>query len=320
MGTPSEVIGSNLEWATFVALILGLLALDLRVSQRREARGGLREALTWSAGWTALALLFNVWVLAHWGRRVAAEFLAAYVVERSLSFDNLVVFLVLFDFFAVPRGQQRRVLHWGILGALAGRGLFIGMGTVLLRQWQWLPPLLGLLLVATGFRAAWRGGGRIEPRRHPVLKLFRRFIPLAEGYHGRRFLVREGGRTLATQLLLVLMVVEATDIAFAVDSLPAVFGISRHAFIIFSSNIFAVLGLRSLYPLVAEAIRRLRRPRWLQAGLGLVLIWVGGKMAVEPWYAIPVETVLLGVLLLLLPAAAAALRGPSQPDPLPHDG
>jgi tellurite resistance protein TerC len=314
MGTPNEVIGSHLEWAAFVALIVGLLALDLWASRRREARGSLREALLWSAGWTALALLFNLWVLLRWGHRIAAEFLAAYVVERSLSFDNLIVFLVLFDFFAVPRGQQRRVLHWGILGALAGRGVVIGMGTVLLRQWQWLPPLLGLLLVATGIRVAWRRGGRIEPGRHPVLKLCRRFVPLADGYRGRRFLVREGGRTLATQLLLVLVVVEATDIAFAVDSLPAVFGISRHAFIIFSSNIFAVLGLRSLYPLLAEALRRLRRPRWLQAGLGLLLIWVGGKMAAEPWYSIPVETVLLGVLLLLLAATTLALLAPAPAD------
>jgi tellurite resistance protein TerC len=320
MGTPGEVIGSNLEWAAFVALILGFLALDLWVSQRREARGGLGEALLWRAGWTALALLFNLWILRHWGRRIGAEFLAAYVVERSLSFDNLVVFLVLFDFFAVPRGQRRRVLHWGILGALAGRGLFIGLGTVLLRQWRWLPPLLGLLLAAAGVRAAWRGGGRVEPWRHPAPKLFRRFVPLSEGYRGRRFLVREGGRTLATQLLLVLVAVEAADIAFAVDSLPAVFAISRHAFIIFSSNIFAVLGLRSLYPLVAEAMRRLRHPRRLQTGLGLVLIWVGAKMAVEPWYTIPVETVLLGVLVLLVPAAAASLFGRAQPDALPRDG
>jgi tellurite resistance protein TerC len=315
MGTPTKHIGSDLEWAAFVALVIGLLALDLWVSRRREARTSLREALLWSAAWTALAAGFNLWILLHWDRRIAAEFLAAYLVERSLSFDNLLVFLVLFELFAVPRGQQRRVLHWGILGALLGRGLFVALGIALLRRWQWLPPLLGLLLAATGARAVWRRGAPAEPQRHPVLKLVRRFVPVAQGYRGRHFVVREGGRILATPLLLVLGVVEAADIAFAADSLPAVFGISRHTFIIFSSNIFAVLGLRSLYPVMAEAMRRLRSPHRLQVGLGLVLIWVGGKMAVEPWYAIPVEAVLLGVVLLLVPAATASLRGPVRPAP-----
>jgi tellurite resistance protein TerC len=312
---PSEVTVTPLEWGVFVALVVGLLAADLAISRRREQPRGLGEAALWSAGWTVVALLWNLWILLHSGPRIGAEFLTAYVVERALSLDNLFVFLVLFDFFGVPTGQRRRVLNWGILGALACRGLFIGTGTVLLRQWQWLLPLLGLLLAATGLRVAWRGSSRVEPQRNPVLKLFRRFVPLADGYRGRRFLVREGGRTLATPLLLVLVVVEATDIAFAADSLPAVLGISRHVFIIFSSNIFAVAGLRSLYPLVAEAVRRLRRPRWLQAGIGLVLVWVGAKMAIEPWLTIPVEVVLLGVLVVLVPAVAASFVAPPAAEP-----
>jgi tellurite resistance protein TerC len=309
METLTGTVGSSLEWAGFLALILGLLAVDLRVFQRRGARPGLGEALLWSAAWTALALLFNLWTLLHYGRQIGLEFLAGYLVERSLSFDNLLVFLVLFEYFAVPRGQQRRVLYWGIFGALLGRGLFIGIGTVALGRWDWLLPLLGLFLIWTGARVVRRDAARLEPRRNPVVALFQRFVPLTPGYRGRRFLVREGGRTRATPLLLVLAVVEATDIAFAVDSLPAIFGVSRHPFIIFSSNVFAVLGLRALYPLVEELLHRLR---WLPHGLGLVLVFVGAKMLLGRWLAIPVEITLAAVVLLLGLAVAASLVLPAQ--------
>jgi tellurite resistance protein TerC len=308
METLRGTVGSSLEWAGFLTLILGLLAVDLGVFQRREPRPGLGEALLWSLAWTALALLFNAWTLLHYGRQIGLEFLASYLVERSLSFDNLLVFLILFEYFAVPRGQQRRVLYWGIFGALLGRGLFIGLGIAALRRWDWMLPLLGLFLIWTGARVVRRDAARLVPRRNPAVALFKRFVPLTPDYHGPRFFVREGGRTRATPLLLVVAVVEATDIAFAVDSLPAVFGVSRHPFIIFSSNVFAVLGLRALFPLVEELLHRLR---WLPYGLGLVLVFVGAKMLLDRWLAIPIEIALGAVVLLLGVAVAASLVLPA---------
>jgi tellurite resistance protein TerC len=310
MGSLSGGIGSGLEWGAFLGLMAVLLALDLAVLERREPRRGLAEALLWSAGWTALALLFNLWVLCHFGRRIGLEFLTAYLVERSLSFDNLLVFLVLFDSFAVPHRQQRRVLYWGIVGALLGRGVFIGAGTALARRWGWLLPLLGLFLVYTGARVAARRGAatsRFALGSHLALWLGRRYVPMADGFRGRRLLVREGGRTLASPLLLLGAAVGAADVAFAVDSLPAVLGVSRHPFIVFSSNVFAVLGLRALYPLVAALVRRLS---WLPHGLGVVLILVGGKMLAERWLTVPIEAMLAAIVLVLGLAVAASLRLP----------
>ena len=305
-------VGSGAEWAGFLALIAVLLALDIGVFQRREPRPGLAEPLLWSGAWTALALLFDLWMGCRFGRRIGLEFLAGYLVERSLSFDNLFVFLLLFDFFAVPRAQQRRVLSWGIAGALAARGLFIAAGAALLQRWGWLLPLFGLFLIYAGARMARHGAVRVEPRHNPVFRLFQRFVPMTAGYRDRSFLVREAGRTLATPLLLVLLVVEATDVAFAVDSLPAVFGVTRHTFVVFSSNAFAILGLRALYLVAADLMVRLR---WLPKGLGLVLAFVGAKMALEPWFAIPIEIALAIVALVLGIAVAASLydRGGSHP-------
>jgi tellurite resistance protein TerC len=310
-------VGSGAEWAGFLALIAALLALDLGVFQRREPRPGLAEPLLWSGAWTALALVFDLWLGFHFGRRIGLEFLAGYLVERSLSFDNLFVFLLLFDYFAVPRAQQRRVLSWGIAGALAARGLFIAAGAALLQRWGWLLPLFGLFLIYAGARMTRRGAVRVEPRHNPVFKLFQRFVPMTAGYRDRSFLVREAGRTLATPLLLVLLVVEATDVAFAVDSLPAVFGVTRHAFIVFSSNAFAILGLRALYLVAADLMARLR---WLPKGLGLVLAFVGAKMALEPWVAIPIEIALAVVALVLGIAVAASLYNGGGSHPRQTEG
>ena len=310
MQTATATVGSGLEWAVFLALVGALLALDLGLLHPlRQRRHRLRAILLWNAFWTAVALLFNVWVLLRHGRQMGLEFFAGYLVERSLSFDNLLVFLLLFEYFAVPRRQQRRVLFWGILGSLAGRGALIAAGTLLLARWAWVLQALGVFLIYAGARMAARRAVAVEPGNNPIFRLFRRFVPLADGYRHNRFLVREQGRLLATPLLLVLAVVEATDLAFAVDSVPAVFGVSQHAFIVFTSNILAVLGLRALYFLVAELMQRLR---WLTAGLGLVLVFVGAKMALSPWIAVPIDVTLAVVGLLLAAAVAASLALPRR--------
>ncbi|MEA2693121.1 MAG: tellurite resistance protein TerC, partial [Acidobacteriota bacterium] len=289
-------IGSPLLWGLFLLLVLVLLALDLGVIHRRVHRIGIREAVVWSVVWTLTALLFNLWLAWKFGHRAGVEFLAGYVIERSLSFDNIFVFVVLFNYFAVPDYLQHRVLYWGILGALASRGVFIGLGAALLAHFHWLIFVLGAFLVYTGVKVFRGAEVEVEPGKNPVLRLFQRFVPLTSEYHGKRFLVRREGRRLATPLLLVLVVVEATDVVFAVDSIPAVFGVTQDSFIVFTSNIFAILGLRALYFLLAGLMTQFH---YLGYGLGLVLAFVGAKMLLQPWIAIPVEGSLAVVLAIL---------------------
>lgn len=310
---PAETIGTALQWGGLLALILGLLAVDLGLLQRRERRGrgaGAGAALAWSGAWTAVALLFNLWVRLRFGRRAGLEFLAAYLVERALSFDNLFVFLLIFSYFSVPRPEQSRVLHWGILGTVALRGIFIALGAVLLARFEMLFFVLGAFLVYSGIKLIRRGEMRVAPERNPVAALFRRLVPLTAGFRGKSFLVREGGRILATPLLLVLVMIEATDLAFAVDSIPAVFGVTRHPYIIFSSNIFAILGLRSLYGLLAALAHRFG---YLVHGIGLVLVFIGAKMLAARWIDIPIELSLAIVAAVLVLAIAASWLYPRNP-------
>jgi tellurite resistance protein TerC len=316
------VIGTPLQWGVFFVLVLGLLALDLGVFNRREHRVELREALFWSVVWTFVALAFNGWIYYRFGPVIGLEFLTGYVIERSLSFDNIFVFVVIFNYFAVPPEHQHRVLFWGILGALISRGLFVGMGTALLSRFSWLIFVFGAFLVYTGARLLAQKETEVHPERNPVLKLFRRLVPLTARYHGKHFFIREDGRLKATPLMLVLVVVEATDVVFAVDSIPAVFGVTTNAFIVFSSNIFAILGLRALYFLLAGLMHRFR---FLSYGLGLVLIFVGIKMLVDPWVHIPTGLSLAIVLSVLALAVALSLLRPVAPeevlpDPLEIEG
>jgi tellurite resistance protein TerC len=305
-------IGSPLLWGLFLLLVLVLLALDLGVIHRRMHRIGIREALVWSVVWTVVALAFNLWLAYRFGHRAGVEFLAGYVIERSLSFDNIFVFVVLFNYFAVPDYLQHRVLYWGILGALLSRGLFIALGTALLARFHWLIFVLGAFLVYTGVKVFRGAEVEVEPAKNPVLRLFQRFVPLTSEYHGKRFLIRREGRRFATPLLLVLAVVEATDVVFAVDSIPAVFGVTRDSFIVFTSNIFAILGLRALYFLLAGLMTQFY---YLGYGLGVVLTFVGAKMLLQPWIEIPVEWSLGVVLAILAVAVAASLLFPkSRPE------
>ncbi len=303
--------GTPFHWGLFFVLVLGMMALDLGVFNRREHRVELREAAVWSVAWTLAALAFNLWVLQRFGVPVGVEFLTAYVIERALSFDNLFVFVLIFNFFAVAAEQQHRVLFWGILGALVSRGLFIGLGTALISRFEVLILVFGAFLVYSGIKIFRGGETEAHPESNPVVRAFQRLVPITGSYHGKRFFVRQGGRTWATPLLLVLVVVEVTDVVFAVDSIPAVFGVTRNAFIAFTSNIFAVFGLRALYFLLAGLIRTFR---FLGYGLGVVLTFVGVKMLASPWLEIPSALSLAVVLAILAVAAGASLLLPARPE------
>jgi TerC family integral membrane protein len=306
-----KTIGTPLQWSFFLVLILAMLALDLGVIHRKEHKVELREAFVWSVVWTVIAMIFNLWIYARFGAKPGLEFLTGYIIERSLSFDNLFVFVVIFNYFAVAAEYQHRVLFWGIVGALFSRGLFIGMGTALLARFEWLIFVFGAFLVYTGIKILREKETEVHPEKNPVLKLFQRFVPLTAQYHGKRFFIRREGRTLATPLMLVLVVVEATDVVFAVDSIPAVFGVTRDPFIVFTSNIFAILGLRALYFLLAGLMNKFQ---YLSYGLGIVLAFVGVKMLVHDWYDIPIELSLGIVLAVLAAAIVISLLRPAPPE------
>ncbi len=272
-----------IPWIVFALVITAALALDLGVFRRQPRQMGLRQSLAWLAGWAGLAAAFNLGVGWWFGSTRALEFTAAYLVEEALSVDNMFVFYVIFSYFGVTRAHQHRVLFWGILGALVLRGIFVAAGVALLARFAWLIYLFGAFLVFTGARLFFHSGETMEPEKNPVVKLFRRFVPLHSSFVGHRFSVRLDGRWLATPLLLVLALVEATDVAFATDSIPAVFAISRNPFIVYSSNVFAVMGLRSLYFVLAGVIGGFR---YLNYGLGVVLAFIGVKMLVAAHYPI----------------------------------
>jgi len=285
-------------WVGFNALVLALLALDLGVFNRKAHAVSVKEALGWSAVWLSLAIAFGIGVGAVMGRQSALEFFAGYLVEEALSVDNLFVFILIFGYFKIPPALQHRVLFWGILGALVMRGLMIGAGAILIERFHAIIYVFGAFLVFTGIRMAFGGGSEIEPEANPVIRIVRRFVPLTTKFHGERFFVREpqtpGGkaRWLATPLFVVLALVETTDVVFALDSIPAVFGVTRNPFLVYTSNVFAILGLRSLYFVLAGVMGKFHL---LKYGLSLVLTFVGTKMLTESLWPIPIG-VALGVV------------------------
>ncbi len=297
-----ESIGSPGLWAGFIVFVLAMLALDLGVFHRREHAVSTREALIWSAVWIGLALAFNVGIYHWFGAQRALQFFTGYLIEKALSVDNLFVFLVLFSYFAVPAALQHRVLFWGILGALFMRAGFIVAGAAMIQRFHWIMYVFGVFLVFTGIRLLIHRDEEIHPEKNPALRLFRRVVRSVPDYRGAHFIVREGGKRYATPLLMVLVVVEATDIVFAVDSIPAIFAITTDPFIVFTSNIFAILGLRALYFVLAGMIGKFR---FLKVGLGLVLAFVGAKMVIADVFKIPVGWS-LGVVATLLGAAIGA--------------
>jgi tellurite resistance protein TerC len=297
-------------WTVFNLFVVAMLALDLGVLNRRSHRVGFREALAWSGAWIALAAAFAVLVLFWHGRDQALQFVTGYVIELSLSVDNLFIFLVIFRYFNVPDEHQHKVLFWGILGALLMRGVFILAGVGLIRRFSWITYAFGALLVYSGLKLLRQGEMEIHPEKNFVLRLFRRVFPVTKDYVGGQFFTRrDGDRLYATPLLVALLVVETTDILFAVDSIPAVLAITLNAFIVYTSNVFAILGLRSMYFALAGMMDRLD---YLHYGLSVVLIIIGLKMLGSHYVYIPTEWALTIVLFVLLASILASLWNPRK--------
>jgi TerC family integral membrane protein len=307
------VIPAFVGWIVFGVLVLGMLALDLFVFHRRTHAVSMREALSWSGVWIGLALVFALGVWWVRGAHSALEFTTAYLIEESLSIDNLFVFLLLFSHFRVPAVYQHKVLFWGILGALAMRLIFIVAGVALLERVHAVIYLFGAVLVVSGVRMAVSEQTEIDPEKNPVLRLFRGFVPITPDYRGDKFFVREAGRRMATPLLAVLLMVETTDLVFAVDSIPAVLAISRDPFIVYTSNVFAILGLRSLFFALA---RLLDLFHFLHYGLSLILVFVGTKMILSHWIELPIGVTLAVVGATILVSVVASLAFP-RPRPRP---
>jgi tellurite resistance protein TerC len=304
-----------LPWVLFLAFIIGLLALDLGVFHREAHEVGRKEALTWSAIWIGLALLFNAGVFWFMGSQAGIEWFTGYVVEKSLAIDNVFVFLLIFSAFAVPAKYQHRVLFWGIIGALIMRAGLIASAGVLLSTFHWIIYVFGAFLIFTGLRFL-RGGHEapsLETNR--LVKLAKRFYPVTEGYEGQKFFVMRNGVRFMTPLFLVLLLVESTDLVFAVDSIPAIYAITDDPFIVFTSNVMAILGLRALYFVLAGYLAGLK---YLKPGLAAVLVWVGSKMLLVDVYKVPALvslTVIITILSIAIGASFLARRGE---DPEPH--
>jgi tellurite resistance protein TerC len=298
-------------WTLFNLFALGMLVLDLRVFHRPGRVVRSREALGWSLIYVVLAGLFAVLIYFWQGHQVALEFVTGYVLELSLSVDNLFIFLLIFNYFAVPEGQQHRVLFWGVIGALVMRGIFIGAGVGLLSRFHWILYAFGALLIVSGIRLM-IGQHQVNPARNPLVKALRRIIPVTSDYRGGKFFVRnlrDNSRLYATPLLVVLVVIETTDVLFAVDSIPAVLAITLNAFIVYTSNVFAILGLRSMYFAVSGLIKIFR---FLHYGLALVLVLVGLKMLAADYFRVPIAATLGVVAAVLLISITASVAFPAR--------
>ncbi|HEX9581584.1 MAG TPA: TerC family protein [Gemmatimonadales bacterium] len=296
-------------WLVFAVAVLGMLALDLGVFHRRAHAIGFREALAWSVAWFTLAVVF-AGIVYHWrGPDQGFAFFAGYLIEWSLSADNVFVFLLIFSYFRVPAQYQHRVLFWGIVGAVLMRAILVTVGVVLINKVHAIVYIFGAFLIVTGIRMAFAGDVEIHPEKNPVLKLVRRMIPITKRYHGGRFFLRRMGKTIATPLLVVLTVVESTDVVFAVDSVPAVLAITRDPFIVYTSNVFAILGLRALYFVLAGFMEMFH---YLKYGLSLILVFVGAKMVMSDLVEIPTSVALGVVATILLVSAVVSLFAPPE--------
>jgi tellurite resistance protein TerC len=302
-------------WVGFNVVVLALLALDLGVFHRKAHRVSLREAAVWSAIWVALSLAFAYGVRRYMGRDAGLEFLTGYLIEKALSIDNIFVFVLIFSYFHVPEEYQHRVLFWGIVSALVMRGAMIGAGTYLIERFHWVMYVFGGFLAVTGVRLATQQEHHIRPEANPVLRLVRRLVAVTNDYHGQRFFVRlpaaQGGKTrrAATPLLIVLVLVESTDLLFALDSIPAIFAVTRDAFLVYTSNVCAILGLRAMYFLLAGVVQKFH---YLQLGLSAVLVFVGAKMLLTDVYEVPIMASLAVIALMLIVAIAASMLFPKR--------
>jgi tellurite resistance protein TerC len=302
-------MGTPFLWVAFNVFVLGAIALDLGVFSRRLHKIELREAAFSSLLWIALSVLFGASLLYYSGRQPALEFFTGYLVEKALSIDNLFLFLVIFRTFAIDARFQHRMLEWGILGALVMRGVMIAAGTELIERFSWIMYVFGAFLLYAGTHMLLAKKEEVHPENNAIFRFASRHLRVTREYHGEHFFVRNMGKLYATPLFLVLLVVEITDVTLAIDSIPAVFGITRDPFIVYTSNVFAILGLRAMYFLLAGVLNRLR---YLTVGLSCVLFFIGGKMIAEPWLPIPQYVSLAVVGGILLIALLASLLFPAR--------
>src|SRR6266700_576672 len=291
-------------WIWFNLFVIAMLAIDLGVFNRKAHTVSLKEALTWSAVWIALSLAFNAGIYIFRGPDPAIQFFTGYLIEKSLSVDNIFVFVLIFSYFHVPTAYQHRVLFWGVLGALILRGALIDIGATLIEDFHWIIYIFGAFLVFTGIRMALQKNERVNPEKNPLLKFVRRVLPVTEDYEQSRFVVQRAGRLMVTPLLLVLIVIETTDLVFAVDSIPAIFAVTTDPFIVYTSNVLAILGLRSLYFVFANIIHKFY---YLKPALAIILSYVGVKMLLADIFKIPTAVSLLIIVLVLAIAVVASL-------------
>jgi tellurite resistance protein TerC len=303
------MVVDSFVWICFLGFVLLMLALDLGVFHRKSHEIKLKEALIWSAVWISLALIFNYGVYVFMGKEKAMEFLTGYVIEKSLSIDNLFVFIMLFAYFKVDVKYQHKVLFWGILGALVMRAIFIFAGVALINKFHWIIYVFGALLIFTGIKMVFQKEEQIEPDKNPLVKLFKKIFPFTNEDQGGKFFVKLNGKRFATPLFVVLLIVEFTDLIFAVDSIPAILAITNDTFIIFTSNVFAILGLRALYFALAGITQYFH---YLKYGLSAILVFVGVKMTIVDLYKIPIVTSLLVIAGILLVSIVVSVLFPKK--------
>jgi tellurite resistance protein TerC len=302
-------------WLGFTALVVALLVVDLGVLNRRSHVLSLKEAMSWSGGVITIAGLFGLFILWREGGQAALEYYTGYLIELSLSVDNLFVFILIFSYFGVPAEAQPKVLNWGILGAIVMRLLMIALGALLLQRFEWIIYVFGGILVITGVRMMLQTDAPMELDKNPVVRLARRILPFSDGYDGARFLTRTArGKVLATPLLLVLLVIEWSDLVFAIDSIPAIFAVTRDPFLVYSSNVFAIMGLRALFFVLAGMMDRFV---YLKPGVALILIFVGTKMTLSHWLHLPITLSLAVILLILSGAVVLSLRRTARREEMP---
>lgn len=291
-------------WVAFNLFVLGMLALDLGVFHRKSHEVSVREALTWTSVWITLAMLFNLFIYYYFDKDKAIEFFTGYIIEKSLSVDNIFVIIMIFSYFNVPNSYQHKVLFWGILGALVMRIIFILTGIELIHKFHWLIYIFGGFLIFTGIKMLTSGDEKLEPERNPLVKLARKIFPFTPSFEGDQFFVRRNAKLWATPLFLVVILIEATDLIFAVDSIPAILAISDDAFIVYTSNVFAILGLRSLYFALSGIEKYFQ---YLKYGLSAILVFVGTKMCITDLYKIPVDLSLIVIVFILAIAMLASV-------------
>lgn len=304
-----ETIGTPFFWTAFLLVVIALLSIDLGVFHRKAHTVGFREAAAWSCLWVILSISFGVWIYTEYGRQAGLEFFAGYLIEYSLSVDNIFVFVLIFSYFSVPAVLHHRVLFWGIIGALVMRVIFILAGAALIHSFHWIIYVFGAFLVFTGYKILKQTKPEISPEGNPVVRMVRRVIPVASDYTSGKFLVRLGGKRHITPLALVLITVETTDLIFATDSIPAIFGITKDPFIVYTSNVCAILGLRSMYFLLASVISRFA---YLGKGLGIVLTFIGIKMLISGMFQIPIGWSLAVIGLILAVSVVLSLLRPPR--------